>query len=265
MKTSTLPPMKAAAGFSLVELMIALVAGMIVVAAVLAFTVTSVRANSEYVSATRLTQELRNFSNHIVAELKRAGYDEAAMDYVANPSVTAVSAFSPILVDNSDPDASCVIYGYDREPGTPGAVDLDNGEVRGIRRVTATLADGTTAGALEIAESFGTTRPDCSASGPDYTQYPATCNTTTGWCPLSDPTTVNVTAFTLGTAEDAGLSRGYQQIIQAGYSPLLLREIQIDVTGQMRTDLASTRSIQAKVKVRADCLRADITECNASP
>ena len=48
------------AGFSLVELMVALVAGMVVAGAMLAFTVSSVRANSDFVAAARLTQELRN-------------------------------------------------------------------------------------------------------------------------------------------------------------------------------------------------------------
>ena len=136
-------------------------------------------------------------------------------------------------------------------------MDLDNGEVRGIRRSIATLADGSTVGVLEIAESDGTVSPDCGASGPDYTEYPATCNTTTKWCPLSDPTTVNVTQFTL--------TSNNEDITQAGYSPLRVRDVQVNVTGQMRADATTTRSVRATVKVRADCLRADITECAASP
>ena len=124
------------AGFSLVELMVVLVVGMIVAGAVLAFTVSSVRANSEYVRAARLTQELRSINQHVVGELRRAGYDESAMDYVSSSSATEFSQFSPILVDNDDAAANCIIYAYDRQPGTPGSIDLDNQEVRGIRRPT---------------------------------------------------------------------------------------------------------------------------------
>lgn len=52
-------------GFSLVELMISLAIGLIVVSAVLAFTLSSLTANSEYVQSTRLSQELRNSMDFI--------------------------------------------------------------------------------------------------------------------------------------------------------------------------------------------------------
>ena len=52
-----MPPLRAQRGFSLIELMVALVVGLIVSGALLAFTISSVRANAEYVSAARLTQE----------------------------------------------------------------------------------------------------------------------------------------------------------------------------------------------------------------
>jgi Tfp pilus assembly protein PilW len=59
-------------GFSLVELMIALVVGMIVVGAVLALVISMVRANNQTIQVTRLTQELRATAAIIANDLKRA-------------------------------------------------------------------------------------------------------------------------------------------------------------------------------------------------
>jgi prepilin-type N-terminal cleavage/methylation domain-containing protein len=63
------------AGFSLVELMVAMVAGLIVTGAVVAFTMSTMKGNTEYVRSARLTQELRNSLDQVTRELRRAGYD----------------------------------------------------------------------------------------------------------------------------------------------------------------------------------------------
>lgn len=252
------------AGFSLIELMIALVAGLIVVGAVLAFTVSSVQANAEFIKSTRLTQELRNVTDYITSELKRAGYDEAAMDYVANPSSLAVSAFAPILVDTAA-GKNCVIYAYDRQPGTAGGVDPGNGEIRAIRRATTTL-DGQTIGVIEVAESTGTVTPVCNGAAPDYTQYPATCNASSGWCALSDPRLISITSFVVNTVAAGTRSRGVQTIpAGSGFNAMQLREYGVTVAGALRSDAAITRTIQSTIKVRADCLRASVTSCAAAP
>lgn len=251
-------------GFSLIELMVALVAGLIVIGAVLAFTVSSVRANSDFVRSTRLTQELRNTIDFIVTELKRAGYDEDAMRFVANPTSTDVSKFAPILVSTAA-GANCVIYGYDRDPGTAGAVDLGNGEVRGIRRATALGV-----GVIEVAESTGTVTPTCAGAGPDYSQYPVTCNASTGWCSFSNQRTLNITAFTVNTAGSGTDSNGFRTVAgSSSFNALQLREFQISVTGNLVNDATITRTVRSNIKVRADCLRTNLaaiaTGCNAAP
>ena len=61
-------------GFSLVEMMVALVAGMVVVGSVLAFTVAMANSTGKNVQATRLDQELRTTLSMITREVRRAGY-----------------------------------------------------------------------------------------------------------------------------------------------------------------------------------------------
>jgi hypothetical protein len=37
------------------------------------------------------------------------------------------------------------------------------------------------------------------------------------------------------------------------------------MTGNLRNDVAINRSVKANIKVRADCLRANVAACNAAP
>jgi Tfp pilus assembly protein PilW len=255
-------------GFSLVELMVALVAGMVVVGAVLAFTVSSVRANTDYVQSTRLMQELRNVTDYMTVELKRAGYDEKAMTYVANPTSTAVSHFAPMKIDTTA-GTSCILYAYDtayNSPSGQGLVDLAGGELRGIRRRTATVNGVTGIGVIEVAVSASGVTPACDGNQPDYAQYPVDCNTTSGWCPLSDPRVLDVTAFTVNATGSGTDSNGVHDVPGGStYNAMEQRELQLTVTGALRSDSTLTRTVRSNVKVRADCLRANVAGCSAAP
>lgn len=253
-------------GFSLVELMISLAIGLIVVSAVLAFTLSSLTANSEYVQSTRLSQELRNTMDFVSRELRRAGYDENMNRYTAASTMNAlmVSPFARIFVDddvNNDgvKNDGCVIYAYDRTGGTPGTVERAQGEIRALRLAFYPF-DGQTVGVLEIGESAPGLTPACAGGAPTYTNYPATCNTVSGWCALTDPRVINITNFSLDTS-------GY--IVQAGTAtstPMTIREIGIGLDGQLRqsADGTVTRGISSRVKVRADCLEAS-ANCALAP
>lgn len=252
-----------AVGFSLVELMVGLVAGMVVLGALLAFTVTSVRANSDYVAAARLTQELRTISQYVGDELRRAGYDESALDYVASASTTDFSEFAPLLVDTTDAGAHCIVYAYDRSPGSPGQIDLANQEIRAIRRSTATVG-GVVVGVIEAAESTAAAAPSCDGAGPDYGKYPVPCSAS-GWCALSDPRAVDIEAFTIDADGDGADSHGRQEVTATGYTPMQIREIKYTLTGHLRSDDAVLRTVASNVKVRANCLRALVEDCSEAP
>lgn len=251
-------------GFSLIELMVSLAAGLIVVGAVVAFALASVQANSEYVSSTRLTQELRTSLDTVTDDLRRAGYDENALFYVARPATfTGASPFSKVFVSST---GDCVIYAYDRTGGVAGTLDLGNGEVRGVRRATRTV-NGQTVGVLEFAESSGTIQPACDGAAPSYASLPYACSSN-GWCPLSDPGIVNVTAFQL--VNDRPLSAGVPGLIAgaAGSAvlPMQLRKYQVRISGQLVGTPTITRTLATDVRVRSDCVRAAAaTNCVAAP
>ena len=256
-------------GFTLVELMIALVAGLIVSGAVLAFFFSSMKSNGEYVQSTRLTQELRNNLDLMTRDLRRAGSDDDSLKYVGNANI---SQFTPICLTASGAPTTCVgaaatgdcmIYAYDRTypngsataAGTAGTLDLSNAEVRGIRRRTATVNGVAGVGVIEYAQSAaGSAKPTCGDATATYTSFPPACNGT--WCPLSDPARVDVSELTFTNNSIT---------IGANPSALTSREFNIKMAGRLVGNSQFTRDVQTSIKIRSDCMRPTITDCQASP
>lgn len=222
-------------GFSLIELMIALVAGLIVIGAVLAFTVSTVRAYSENIRSTRLTQDLRSGMNVVQRELRRAGFDGVATTRVLtdiNPST-----FTELTIDGE-----CVIYRYDRSLG--GAGGLPQGaEIRGIRR-------NATAGTLQI-----------NADG-----SPVSCGGSTGWQDVSDPAVVNLTDFEPQLRECRFCAR-FSSGVDAAGNPVFdiatgsARNLSLTLTGSLRNDATLSRQVTDSVRIRAE----DVSFVNDSP
>ena len=245
-------------GFSLVELMIAMAIGLVVIASVLAFTMSSLNANTEYVQATRLTQELRNSMDVVSRDLRRTGYDENSMSLLLK-TITVPSPFAPIFTaDNLNSDGNtatddCILYAYDRADGVPGTINLARGEIRGLRRATTTI-NGVTVGVIEMAESASGVTPSCTGTAVNYSTYPARC-TGNGWCALSDPRQINITAFNLTVT----------RTVPADTSNLQIRDIDISIQGTLPGQPDVIRGVQGNIKIRSDCIRTVIAQCNAAP
>jgi prepilin-type N-terminal cleavage/methylation domain-containing protein len=245
-------------GFSLVELMVSLVAGLIVSGAVLAFTVSSLQSNTEYVTSTRLNQNLREVIDYTSRELRRAGYDQVHLDQLAqNPDSVTVSPFTPIFIND---ESDCVIYAIDFDPDNDGAgagvVNLANGEIRAIRRIEAAIGD-VDVGVIEVAQSDVGGAPDCDDDAADYTTYPASCDGL--WCPLSDPRTIDITDFSVTrTATDVVAPTSTSLAMQ-------IRELAVVVTATLRNDADVERSVNTRIKVRADCVRNTLANCSVAP
>ena len=245
-------------GFSLVELMIAMAIGLVVIASVLAFTMSSLNANTEYVQATRLTQELRNSMDVVSRDLRRTGYDENSMSLLLK-TITVPSPFAPIFTaDNLNSDGNtatddCILYAYDRADGVPGTINLARGEIRGLRRATTTI-NGVTVGVIEMAESASGVTPSCTGTAVNYSTYPASC-TGNGWCALSDPRQINITSFNLTV----------NRIVPADTSNLQIRDIDVLIQGTLPGQADVNRGVQSSIKIRSDCIRTVITDCNLAP
>lgn len=110
-----------AGGFTLVELMVAMVIGLIVIGAVTALVLSMVRSNKETIAATRLTQELRATSAVITSELQRAGSSGNPFNIAGTVALGTVNTGT----------AGCIIYNYGDDAGTTinRAISLSGGAV----------------------------------------------------------------------------------------------------------------------------------------
>lgn len=118
------------AGFTLIELMVAMVLSLIVAGAAVAFLVSIAKANSENLQTTRLTQELRALTEVMGRELRRARYVADPIGLVASGGANNRDT---ITIANA---GSCIIFGYDEPPDPPNpavtvsrSIRLDGNEV----------------------------------------------------------------------------------------------------------------------------------------
>lgn len=276
-------PRIGAAGFGLVEMLIAVAAGLVLSTAVIAFMLSSMRSNGEYVQSARLSQELRNTLDLVTRDLSRAGYNDSALSL---DSLPVASPFAPVFVKDASPTVTaglastypnadgdgCILYAYDRTfplgyetngscdalagCGSPGELDEANGEVRGIRRSCmdgACDGEADDIGVIEYAESSAGVVPACDGGGPDYSVNPATCNDASGWCPLSDPRLLNITRFmVVNTGSDLS-------------NVMRIRDYGIHLEGSLLRDNGYSRAVATEVKVRADCINPLISNCASAP
>lgn len=116
-------------GVSLIELMIAMVAGLIVSGAAVALIVAMMKSNAETIKATRLTQELRATAEIIGRDLRRA---RSVSDPIANINVAAPVNACNTIAPAAGANASCVKFAYDCNAagGTFRAIGLSSNKIR---------------------------------------------------------------------------------------------------------------------------------------
>ena len=222
-----------ARGFSLVEMMISLVLGLIVVGAALTLVVSVVRANSETVQATQLTSELRAVLGLVSKEVQRARY---MRDALANVGLEELAANPNNVID--DDTAGCIRFSYyDADPNRDGSTaDAANRGVA-IRRNVVNGIGGIYAVAQDVAlATIPTTLPACSA---------ATIQ-------LSSPE-VNITAFNPRVIDD--LDTDADGIVDAGQEDSL---VAIDITGTLVANSSAgdiTRTVSERLRVGSSRLR----------
>jgi len=142
------------AGFSLIEMMIAIVIGIVVSGAALALVASVMKSNADTIRATRLTQELRTTAEIVSRDLRRA---RGVFDPIANVGAATVlstcNAISPASTDVT-PSGSCVTYAYDCGTGgspTFRAIGLANGKVRLSSSSSATPACPNSTGGVQLS------------------------------------------------------------------------------------------------------------------
>lgn len=138
-------------GFTLIELMVAMLVGLIVVGATIALVVSLMQSNNETIRTTRLTQELRSVADIISSEVRRA---RSLSDPLANvgAGASAFTTCNTIYPETTDGTQTCLRFAYGCNP-TDGT-----GTFKAIRQSGANLMIGTAAGAAGLACTGATTQ-----------------------------------------------------------------------------------------------------------
>lgn len=153
-------------GITLIELMIAMLIGLIITAGVIGIFVSNIKSSSDNIRMLRMNQELRGVMTLISDEIKRAGYS----------GFSGGSTSSGFMADFDWYSATnCLRYSYDED----GDGSLDTDERFGFR-----LGTGAAAGQIQWM-SGGTSSTDCAGSG---------------WESITDTNIVTITQFAIDEA-----------------------------------------------------------------
>lgn len=173
---------KAQLGLNLVELMIGLVVGMIVLAAMTVVYLNTTRGSKDTLNANRLNQDIRAVMDIMVSDIRRGGYWGTANGLSANPFTTRTGT----ATDTYLPSSNCILYSYDATykdgdtTGTPSAAGVDSFGFRlsgnAVQTLTATSLVNNSNAAV------------CNNSGLTWT-----------WNSLTDSKVINVSALTFST------------------------------------------------------------------
>lgn len=228
-------------GFSLIELMVAMAAGLVVLGAVVVFTIATAQSTSTNVRSTRVMQNLRATMNIIEREIRRSGFDEKATRFAnscSDPTVAAkcpTSNFNQLVVATST-NPGCIIVLYDNASNTtPGTIV--SGEYHGFRR-------NTRSGTGVIQASFtGATAPSCSAALDGA-----------GWQDITDPKVVDVTSLSF-TNTFSPSSQGGGCVKATSGLWIVVQDVGVSIAGQWvdpSTGLITSRSLEESVRVKND-------------
>ncbi|MDD2659873.1 MAG: prepilin-type N-terminal cleavage/methylation domain-containing protein [Methylococcales bacterium] len=147
--------MKKQAGFTLIEIMIALLIGLIIVGATISIYIATVGSSSSTINSARLNHDLESVMTLMLNDIKRSGYWSGATVDADSRNNPFTAASTNIQISNKTGEAaqSCILYSYDANGN--GAVDLneyygfrlDSGSIdirKAVTDITATTCDDVT-------------------------------------------------------------------------------------------------------------------------
>lgn len=207
-------------GFTLLELIIALLVSLTVMVGILALFFNMIKHSRSTVEAGRLDRTLHAAMFAMATDIRRAGYWANATSSSTNPFMVTGST------DIQVPSSSCILLTYDHnsDGSLPGISSGIDDERYGYRLVN---------NAIQYRPAGATF--SCSA-GTDV------------WTNLTDPNIVKITALTFVKNDQVVDIDG----AGAGTATLTVRSITITLTGELVSDSSTSKTITRTVKVYND-------------
>lgn len=207
-------------GFSLIELMISMAVGIVLTSGAISMFTGSLKHSNEFVSLTKLDQELQGIMDLIAKEVRRTGYD--------GDSSTGNDTDFGVNINST---ASCLLYSYDNNnSGTVG--QLDSNEQYGIRFSGNQIF-------------FGSSVTGCAGGG---------------WNSINDPNAVQISNLTFAQNDlclNLVSNRDCTTVTATTGEKLLLRkQIDISITGNYTNDKNNyARTVTNSVRLYNDILK----------
>lgn len=231
-------------GMTLIELLIAMVLGIVVVGGLISVFSTTVRFNSDNLQMIRLNQELRGVMSLISRDLRRAGYFNSG----ATTDTTYLDTFNGVDAD-SDKIYECIYFAYDIDGDgldtdiTSGTVYDDASDFIAYKLTSGEVKLGTgTNDAIDTPGSFNCTN---SISWEAITEYDGTSN---------DRSDIEIT--TLQFKPECSIAGGAVDTENLTCSGgVEVRNIKVTITGQVITPVDNTpisRTLTETIKLRND-------------
>ena len=98
-------------GYTLIELMIGLLVGLIVLSGVIYIFLVTLRSSTDVLNSTRLNQEVATLSDLVTGEIRRAGYWNAQASGAGGVSPYNDSTEFALNI----PETSCILFSYDKQ------------------------------------------------------------------------------------------------------------------------------------------------------
>ena len=228
-------------GFSLVELLVALIAGLIIVAAAGTLYVSILRANAASVQLSALNLGMQSLMDIMERDIRRAGYFASAAQNLAR-----TSAGTPVLA----PSDRTAMFSLTASAGSTTLQDLQQLTVTDPLLYDCILLrydandDGSIAGSDEIM-GYRFVSAEKGLEFKQWTTVPTQlnqlCDGDTGWNNISQDGQLQLTSLTFAIDPATGF-----------FSPSGQRSITMTLVGRSQHKPALTLSLQRQVRIRND-------------
>jgi prepilin peptidase dependent protein B len=241
--------MKRQSGYSLIEIMIALLIGLIIVAAIITLYANTIRGSSDTLRSARLNHDLDSAMSLMVNDIRRAGYWGGAIagsDSRDNP-------FTIGAANIQIPAAGCILYTYDAN----GDEAVDSNEYYGFKlegtNIRMRKSGATTAAAgcaNDVPNEWETMNID---SGNSRSEKVEIDSLTFDFDDAGAPSKCkNVTTEASPNFENKSCATLTALALNPGDTAVETRQVTITLSGHMTGEADVNKTLTSSVKVRND-------------
>lgn len=211
-------------GFTLIELMIGMIVGLIVLSAVVYIFLVTLRTSKDVLNSARLNEEVSVLTDILVGEIRRAGY------WYIDPSTVSGAVVSPYAGGAVDdlyisPSGDCILLSYDiDESGAITGIDY-----RGFKLDSEAI--------LYRSESSTANMSSCSASD--------------SWLPITVASAIAVSSLSFSDISSGSGCSALSYDVACGTGPhVQTRTIEFLMTVSSARDSTLSTKISERVKIR---------------